>query len=319
MNGNGNGNDDELSRTAALRRGQIHRAGGDRQVGQALRGRPRVGSIGRAWLQRGLTPPNPDRLGREANAQSRDEIAEQRDRVSAARDLKAEARDELAAVSDKRLERQRDPNVVERITGGQRMLRGDRQRRGEARSRRDAAAERVAAAKDREHAARDRRQAALDRHALARELAASEVDEVTGALGRRTGLAAIQREMDRSRRTGEQLVLAYVDVDGLKRVNDDSGHAAGDDLLRDVVRCMAEEFRSYDLVARFGGDEFVCSLSGDGLTDVSDRFGRIGARLAKASSGGTISIGLSQALPDDTIEMLIHRADSAMIGSRRNR
>ena len=82
---------------------------------------------------------------------------------------------------------------------------------------------REAAAADRERAAHDRRQAARDRAAAAEELALEGVDHLTGTLRRRAGLSAIQREIDRTRRTGERLVVAFIDVDGLKHVNDTRG------------------------------------------------------------------------------------------------
>ncbi len=93
--------------------------------------------------------------------------------------------------------------------------------------------------------------------ALARE----SIDHLTGALGRRAGRAAIQREMARATRFGETLVLIFVDVDGLKATNDDRGHLAGDSVLRATARCLTEGLRAYDVVMRFGGDEFVCTLS----------------------------------------------------------
>ena len=91
--------------------------------------------------------------------------------------------------------------------------------------------QREAAAHDRELAAEDREQAAHDRSVAADELAAEGIDDLTGAMLRRVGLGAIQREMDRTQRSGEGLVVAYVDVDGLKAVNDTAGHMAGDALL----------------------------------------------------------------------------------------
>ena len=83
--------------------------------------------------------------------------------------------------------------------------------------------QREAAARDRERAAEDRRLAARDRAAAAGELALEGADYLTGALRRRVGLAAIQRELDRTRRTGERLVVAFVDVNGLKAINDKQG------------------------------------------------------------------------------------------------
>jgi diguanylate cyclase (GGDEF)-like protein len=70
---------------------------------------------------------------------------------------------------------------------------------------------------------------------------------------RRVGLGAMQREMDRTRRTGERMVIAYVDVDGLKRINDTEGHVAGDELLNHVAHAITHQLRSYDVICRFGG------------------------------------------------------------------
>ena len=136
--------------------------------------------------------------------------------------------------------------------------------------------QREAASHDRELAAEDREQAAHDRSVAAVELAAEGIDDLTGAMLRRVGLGAIQREMDRTQRSGEGLVVAYVDVDGLKAVNDTVGHMAGDALLSSVADSISHDLRSYDVICRFGGDEFVCSLAGQDAAGARDRFQQIG-------------------------------------------
>jgi diguanylate cyclase (GGDEF)-like protein len=191
---------------------------------------------------------------------------------------------------------------------------GDRRRAAASRAR--AATQREAAARDRERAARDRRQAALDRDAAAAELALEGVDHLTGALRRRVGLGAIQREMDRTLRSSERLVVAFVDVDGLKEVNDTHGHTRGDELLRTVARAILRYLRSYDVIVRFGGDEFVCSLSGLDVAGASQRFEQIAAHLADAANGATFSVGLAERLPEDGLDELIHRADTEMLRAR---
>ena len=183
-------------------------------------------------------------------------------------------------------------------------------------SRSRAAEQRDVAAKDRELAARDRAEAARDREVAAAELAAEGMDDLTGTMRRRVGLAAIQREIDRTCRSGESLVVAYIDVDGLKAVNDTAGHLAGDELLTAVARSIMHYLRSYDVICRFGGDEFVCSLAGQDLDGARDRFRQIGTRLSEARSGATISVGFAERGEDDTLKGLIGRADRALIGGR---
>ena len=86
-------------------------------------------------------------------------------------------------------------------------------------------------------------------------------DDLTGALRRSAGLAALQREIDRSRRVGGRgIAVIFLDVDSLKHVNDTEGHAAGDRVLVEVVAAIRKRVRSYDLVIRYGGDEFLCAL-----------------------------------------------------------
>jgi diguanylate cyclase (GGDEF)-like protein len=257
---------------------------------------------------------------RSAAAAMRDRVSERRDALAVARDIASAARDQLAGTLDEeieRFERKRSPQQNAQSNGGRANLRAALERRMGAQSRARAALQRQAAADDRASAARDRQHAALDRVAYAHELAAAATDEMTGALRRGEGLVALQREMDRTRRSGEQLIVAFIDVDGLKTVNDRDGHSAGDALLRTVVSLVIEEFRSYDLMLRFGGDEFVCSFSGDGLDEIGKRFKRVGVKLSQAAPGASISVGVSQRRAEDTIETLLDRADAQMIATRR--
>jgi diguanylate cyclase (GGDEF)-like protein len=250
----------------------------------------------------------------------RDRASERRDALAAARDVASAARDQLAAALDgeiERLERERSPQQNGHSNGGGAHLQAAVERRLSAQSRARAALQRQAAADDRASAARDRQHAALDRMAYAHELAAAAIDETTGALRRGVGLVALQREMDRTRRTGEPLIVAFLDVDGLKAVNDRDGHSAGDALLRTVVSLVTEEFRSYDLVLRFGGDEFVCCFSGDGLDEIGGRFGRVSVKLSQAVPGASVSVGVSQRRAEDTTKTLLDRADAHMIATRR--
>jgi diguanylate cyclase (GGDEF)-like protein len=73
-------------------------------------------------------------------------------------------------------------------------------------------------------------------------------------------MAELEREIARATRTRQPLVLAFVDVDHLKEINDVHGHAAGDQVLQAVAETLRTTLRGYDLIFRYGGDEFVCAL-----------------------------------------------------------
>jgi diguanylate cyclase (GGDEF)-like protein len=219
----------------------------------------------------------------------REAAAERRDLAADDRDLAAEVRDGLAGSG-------------EQLSGNQREL---------------AAGEREGAAEDRRQAAEDRRQAAEDRQAARHELAFQGLDALTGVMGRRVGLAALQREMERSERTGETLVVAFVDTVGLKTINDSRGHGEGDRVLREVASCITEDLRSYDLVTRVGGDEYVCTLAGQSVAQARERYEQISLRLAERSNGAQITVGLAEYESGDSLADLVNRADQAMIGARR--
>jgi diguanylate cyclase (GGDEF)-like protein len=146
---------------------------------------------------------------------------------------------------------------------------------------------------------------------------AAEIDDLTGALRRGAGLAALKREVDRNRRhSGTTLSVLFVDVDKLKSVNDRDGHQAGDRLLIGVVRAIRERLRSYDLVVRYGGDEFICCLSGVG----SERAERLAAdiqRAVEASTSSTVSIGVASLEQGDDADSVVARADNDLY-QRRN-
>ena len=129
----------------------------------------------------------------------------------------------------------------------------------------EAAADRARAAADRARAAIDRENAARERARLEAELHQAHLDGLTGAYRREMGHMALTHEIDRARRSDGRFVLAFVDVDGLKDLNDRDGHAAGDRALQTVVRSIRTRLRSFDPIVRYGGDEFVCGLGG---TDV---------------------------------------------------
>jgi diguanylate cyclase (GGDEF)-like protein len=140
-------------------------------------------------------------------------------------------------------------------------------------------------------------------------------DELTGALRRGAGYAAARAEIERAHRTGTPLTLIVVDVDGLKRINDSAGHLAGDAVLRRVAGELGGAMRPYDVLIRFGGDEFLCALGGAGMTQAKRRFGTVQERLATEAI--SISAGFAALRGRDGLDDLISRADADLYRGRR--
>lgn len=237
-----------------------------------------------------------NRLRRQATARDRDEAATDRDRMAEIRDEGGRGRD--AHATDLQLPSSQPEAQLHRELEALRA---------------QAAADRDQAADDRARAASDRAKAARERSWLEAELQAAHLDELTGAYRREMGRLAITHEIDRVRRSGGPLVVAFVDVDELKTVNDRDGHAAGDRVLQSVVRAMRARLRSFDPIIRYGGDEFVCGLGGMNLAEAERRFDLIGVAI-EADVGVGISVGFAELEPGDTADGLTERADAAMLG-----
>ena len=241
----------------------------------------------------------------------REVVSALRDVTGDHRDLSAKRRDELSSLRDE-IARQRDEESAQidatDEVSDRHTLRVDQLR---ARAR----AARIRAASDRERAARDRAQAAHDREQAALDRERAGTDELTGARRRGVGLEELENEIKRARREDTSLVLAYVDVDGLKAVNDTHGHAAGDEVLRNVARGLRRHMRSYDLMVRMGGDEFLCALPEVSATEAGARFGDLRQDL-NGSTGNSVSIGFSELRESDSADALVQRADSDLLSRR---
>jgi diguanylate cyclase (GGDEF)-like protein len=236
--------------------------------------------------------------------EDRDRIAEGRDQRAEAHDRESDARDERAEVRDDRAE------ARERAAGEVGT--------GAAADRAGALRDRRGAASDRTQAADDREAASADRVLSAQQRVASSIDELTGAHRRDAGIVELERELARAKRTKESLTLAFVDVDDLKETNDSLGHAAGDRRLRKTADLIRAHLRSYDLIIRFGGDEFLCALIGIAMEEAAQRLSLVNSDLA-ATEQGSVTVGLTTLKADDALEDLIARADEAMYRARQQR
>jgi diguanylate cyclase (GGDEF)-like protein len=245
---------------------------------------------------------------RAATAADRARTADERLGAANTRDLTAQARD-LAAI-----ERDRAAAALEAVGEGAGAVADAARRLAAVRAR--AAHDRARAAADRASAAADRAAAAEDRAQAAIEIRHSYHDDLTGALRREMGEVALQHELDRARRNHSPLVLAFVDVDRLKAINDRDGHGAGDALLKAVVTTMRAKLRSFDPVVRFGGDEFVCALQGTEPADATARFAEIKAALARDNEEAGISVGVVELQDGETLDELIARGDAALYAAK---
>jgi diguanylate cyclase (GGDEF)-like protein len=258
--------------------------------------------------------------GRVDAAAARDTVAHARDQAAAARDQAADSRDSERAARDVTWSNDGGPGTSAEIMPRAAENRGhaaaDRTVAAEARAR--AAADRVDAAEDREQAATDREQGQADHEALVHQLLIAETDGLTGARTRGAGLADLEHEIDRARRFTGRLVVAYVDVVGLKAVNDLHGHAAGDQLLQRAVRAIREQLRSYDLIVRVGGDEFVCVLSGANLEEARERFALVRDALAADPEPCEIKVGFADLKAEESAARLVERADADLPTSPRH-
>jgi diguanylate cyclase (GGDEF)-like protein len=114
-------------------------------------------------------------------------------------------------------------------------------------------------------------------------------------------------------------VVAFFDVDHLKSINDAHGHVAGDRMLQQVVAAIRGAVRSFDLIIRYGGDEFVCAFPGITVADVTQRVVTINAALSSASEPGSVTAGIAELGIDDSREALIERADADLYRARKQR
>jgi diguanylate cyclase (GGDEF)-like protein/hemerythrin-like metal-binding protein len=165
-----------------------------------------------------------------------------------------------------------------------------------------------------ESAVADKRRQAEGR---AREFARkADTDALTGVLNRLGFNGAFSREFERARRYRQPLSVVILDLDHFKRVNDDHGHVAGDQVLMGVARLVEAHIRESDIVARWGGEEFVVLAPMTPLQGGGQLAEKLRAQLEQTPLGPagpvTASLGVAELLPGDSMEALLHRADEAL-------
>lgn len=147
----------------------------------------------------------------------------------------------------------------------------------------------------------------------------SRQDPLTGLANRRMFQEALQQAIARSRRQGHTVLLAYIDLNDFKPINDQHGHHVGDLVLQELADRLRRSMRSSDVIARLGGDEFAIIVEGVARDSVQPLFSQLAQRLREGMTIGdhqlslTASIGITEyRYGGEDAEALMKRADQAM-------
>ena len=160
------------------------------------------------------------------------------------------------------------------------------------------------------------------RRAMARIEELAITDELTGLYNRRYLIRTLEKQRALANREGLPFVLAFVDIDHFKQINDVHGHRIGDQVLAELSLQLKMSIREVDLAARYGGEEFVLLLSGLALEDAGRVLDRIRVRVTEKGFSEvniplTVSIGVAQFHPGEDCEELLNRADRLLYEAKR--
>lgn len=147
----------------------------------------------------------------------------------------------------------------------------------------------------------------------------SRTDDLTGLSNRRYTLELLRNEFERFIRSGRSFTVAIMDLDHFKRINDTYGHQAGDQAIQFASDIMKTCLRTYDVLARWGGEEFLLLLPETKVEDALQVCERIRAKISSSKMpfrntyiDVTITIGLAESEPSLSIDDIISHADEAL-------
>lgn len=149
----------------------------------------------------------------------------------------------------------------------------------------------------------------------------SQRDALTGVYNRRYLSQFLERELDTCTRTGRNICLMMLDLDHFKQINDTHGHGFGDEVLVRFAETLQENLRGYDVLTRYGGEEFVIVLHNINLDEAMVIAERTRIAVSEIEFRNqvhiTVSIGLVQSRHNETMESIINRADQCMYQAKR--
>ncbi|MBU0464827.1 MAG: diguanylate cyclase [Proteobacteria bacterium] len=150
-------------------------------------------------------------------------------------------------------------------------------------------------------------------------------DPLTGALNRRAILDNLTKELIRAKSRNTKLSIGLCDIDHFKLVNDRHGHQVGDDVLCSFVKVMQNTLRPYDLLGRYGGEEFLLVMPDSIVSAEEGVYDRLRAKIAghkmitrSDEVSITISIGITSSTGDETADAMIAKADAALYRAKEN-
>ncbi len=140
-------------------------------------------------------------------------------------------------------------------------------------------------------------------------------DPLTGLYNRIYFMDFAKKYLDRAKRVNEKVVIIFLDLDNFKNVNDTLGHQKGDEILRRIGQILNSQFREYDLVSRYGGDEFVILVENIDMDNIKKRLSEMEREIENLFKSYNISISYGMAVfPEDgkNLEELLEIADKKM-------